>query len=329
MKRKNFFILILSIIALLLIGFGVILTIKYFKGSPISLAGLPLCTDSDGGQNYFKKGTVTAWFGAVTYTDYCYNKQMLVEYYCWGASAKSEYRSCTLGCENGACRDTLLTVLSPKAGEKWETGKTYPIIWEVKLLGELTEVRGNVAFKISLYSGNQYWGDLGISDVLIASGYGRGVMRWTIPPMLFPGDNFKIVIIGFIEDRDVRGESGYFSISNPSAVQLPDLVIRDIWSEKPYIKVSYCNIGATESNETFLIKLRNENTGKEYGGNPAYRFSVPLPGECKTTGGFSYSLLDLKSGQRATLTGIIDWENRVRESNENNNTFTKQNLYIK
>jgi len=112
-------------------------------------------------------------------------------------------------------------------------------------------------------------------------------------------------------------------ISRGASTNLPDLVIEDIFYQSPYIRVKYCNQGNGVSTSDFLIKLRNEATGKEYGGNPYYRFSVPEPGECKTTGGYTPGLIGLSYGQRATVTGIIDWEGRVQETNEKNNSFTK------
>ncbi|MBC7073821.1 hypothetical protein H5T58_00285 [Candidatus Parcubacteria bacterium] len=104
---------------------------------------------------------------------------------------------------------------------------------------------------------------------------------------------------------------------------LPDLVVRDIFWQYPYIYVKYCNLGKGTSASDFLIKLRNNQTGQEYRGNPYYRFPVPKPGECKLTGGYTPGLVGLQYGQSASVTAIIDWEGRVAESNENNNSFTK------
>jgi uncharacterized repeat protein (TIGR02543 family) len=104
---------------------------------------------------------------------------------------------------------------------------------------------------------------------------------------------------------------------------LPDLIVNDIYYQSPYIYVKYCNVGSGWSSSDFLIKLRNNQTGQEYGGNVAYRFAVPQPGECKITGGYTPSLIGLNPGQSASITATIDWEQRVKESNENNNTLTK------
>lgn len=104
---------------------------------------------------------------------------------------------------------------------------------------------------------------------------------------------------------------------------LPDLVVTDIFYDYPYIRVKYCNLGEGVGSGDFLIKLRNNQSGQEFGGNPYYRFAIPRPKECKLTGGYTPSLIGLTYGQTASVTAIIDWEQRVVESNENNNTFTK------
>lgn len=109
----------------------------------------------------------------------------------------------------------------------------------------------------------------------------------------------------------------------PTPSLLPDLIVQDIYYDEPYIRVRYCNIGSGTSTSDFLIKLKNNKTGQEYGGNPYYRFKVPQPGKCEVTGGYTPSLIGLSYGQFALVTAIIDWENRVVEANENNNLLTK------
>lgn len=119
------------------------------------------------------------------------------------------------------------------------------------------------------------------------------------------------------------GQSKYMDVCEKKELK-PDLTIKDIYYEGSYyIKVKYCNVGSGSSTDDFLIKLRNEDTGKEYPGNSYYRFKVPAPGKCAVTGGYTCSLIGLSYGERATVSAIIDWENRVDESNENNNVLTK------
>lgn len=73
-------------------------------GSCLVLANL-LCTDSDGGKNYEKAGTV---FDAelIEYRDNCLDKYHVIEYYCSGGTkgiAKKEEVFCHGQCVTGAC----------------------------------------------------------------------------------------------------------------------------------------------------------------------------------------------------------------------------------
>lgn len=79
------------------------------------------CTDSDGGKDYFEKGSTHGTMcaqGAMTrdWEDYCSDSNTLVEYYCVDsytvegptagpceANVKSTSHQCSEGCENGAC----------------------------------------------------------------------------------------------------------------------------------------------------------------------------------------------------------------------------------
>ena len=82
--------------------------------------GVTTCTDSDGGKNYYKKGTVT--LGAESKTDSCtyctgacqpsipcnVTCGAVVEYYCASDKIKSEIYVCPNGCEEGACIKTCV-----------------------------------------------------------------------------------------------------------------------------------------------------------------------------------------------------------------------------
>ncbi len=88
------------------------------------------CTDSDGGRDYYKKGTVTLSSG-VSRTDTCTYCTGLapspvycgavVEYYCEGNQIKSETFVCPNGCKDGACvsatRELNIDITSPGDGE--------------------------------------------------------------------------------------------------------------------------------------------------------------------------------------------------------------------
>jgi len=101
---------------------------------------------------------------------------------------------------------------------------------------------------------------------------------------------------------------------------LPDLVVKDIFY-KNGLAVTYANQGAGATGADFLVKWTANGTYRD--GNDYYRFWVPPPGKSNDTGGMSLSLFDLRPGQRVQVTAEVDWENRVRESNEDNNRLTK------
>ena len=93
------------------------------------------CTDSDGGKDYYTKGTVTD--EGKTYADYCIDSSTLREYFCLektagglGGVAEEDY-ACPYGCESGACKPGI-TVLSPNGGEEWSFGTLQTITWSSK-----------------------------------------------------------------------------------------------------------------------------------------------------------------------------------------------------
>jgi hypothetical protein len=103
---------------------------------------------------------------------------------------------------------------------------------------------------------------------------------------------------------------------------LPDLVITDIVHDGPYLRVKYRNASAGASGADFLIRI--EANGNKFDGNSYYRFVIP-PGDTEqTTGGFTLGLVGIKPGTEVSVAATIDWEDRVRESNESNNHFSKR-----
>ncbi len=60
------------------------------------------CIDSDGGLNYYLKGTSTLSNGSIL-TDYCSASFYLTEFYCANNSSFYSYVNCLGGCSNGAC----------------------------------------------------------------------------------------------------------------------------------------------------------------------------------------------------------------------------------
>lgn len=93
------------------------------------------CTDSDGGKDYYVKGTITEKRDGQTYThtDFCYaGGSVLSEYFCplsredFGVS---EDFTCPYGCEDGECLSaTSVTMLSPN-GSTLEQGQQTTITW--------------------------------------------------------------------------------------------------------------------------------------------------------------------------------------------------------
>ena len=63
------------------------------------------CTDSDGGLNYFVKGSIVGSIGTGSYEDSCINSSSLVERHCLGEDPNNftVVYTCANGCSNGAC----------------------------------------------------------------------------------------------------------------------------------------------------------------------------------------------------------------------------------
>lgn len=64
------------------------------------------CTDSDGGKNYYTKGTTWDRYSGVNQIDYCSGSKSLVEYFCLEGYRKSVLISCLQSCTSGACIKT-------------------------------------------------------------------------------------------------------------------------------------------------------------------------------------------------------------------------------
>jgi len=68
------------------------------------------CTDSDGGKNYYQKGTVT--YGSTVNTDTCSASGYLFEQYCINDKPAQATYWCTYGCKDGACYYQKITNIS-------------------------------------------------------------------------------------------------------------------------------------------------------------------------------------------------------------------------
>jgi hypothetical protein len=114
MSQKGFAPIIAIIIGIFVIGAGIIIYQSYKIRNIISPGA---CTDSDGGKNYYVRGTVS--YNGQTYTDECgmctgarLSKGpspsphcLLKEYYCDNNQVKSIWYNCPFGfsCESGRC----------------------------------------------------------------------------------------------------------------------------------------------------------------------------------------------------------------------------------
>ncbi|MCI0700919.1 MAG: hypothetical protein L0241_07540 [Planctomycetia bacterium] len=107
-----------------------------------------------------------------------------------------------------------------------------------------------------------------------------------------------------------------------TGTELPDLVITDITQETNNLVIHYLNKGKGSTGADFLILVRSGEV--KHNGNEYYRFRVPAPNTATKTGGLNLNLIGLVRGADAEVEATIDWEDRVRETDEKNNTFKKK-----
>ncbi len=146
--------------------------------------------------------------------------------------------------------------------------------------------------------------------------------------MIWLGALLSAVVIGF---GLLRSRPPAQAATPPLAQQevavtegLPDLVITEVYWDAPYIRVNYRNDGGwdTPQEKDFLVKIRSGE--REFEGNSHYRFPVPKHHREVSTGGYTIGLVGLQEGMQAEVTATIDWEGRVRESDETNNQLTRR-----
>ena len=97
-ERRNIIVIwIIIIIALLLLAFVAFsFTGNYLTNAPRS------CSDSDGGRDFYVKGVATNEKGQ-KFTDYCFSRNNLKEYYCQGNNVISKKHYCEGNCIEGIC----------------------------------------------------------------------------------------------------------------------------------------------------------------------------------------------------------------------------------
>jgi len=161
-----------------------------------------VCTDSDGGRNYYLKGITCV--GNYCETDFCLypielGYDLLNEYYCEGNEINAEIYPCVNGCKNGACfKEKPLTITSPHGGEKWQWGKTYDITW---MANQIQEV------KIDLYQEGGYYRTLVESWPAERERY-----SWEISHDIPLADNYQIRISDRENPEIYDKSKGYFGV---------------------------------------------------------------------------------------------------------------------
>ena len=192
------------------------------------------CTDSDGGTNYYVKGTTKGINDAMTggyieATDKC-EGSILYEYVCTQTAPNNKYPivvglykyTCPNGCLDGACIQSTtqpsITVTSPNGGETWQIGSTYNITWTSSAM---------TMSRIELVSSTS---PSGARDVIASNvNPSSGSYSWTLSSALIPsiatGGLFKVVAVGYDQTGSKIEDSSnnYFSIVAPTVGTL-DLV---------------------------------------------------------------------------------------------------------
>jgi subtilase family serine protease len=112
-------------------------------------------------------------------------------------------------------------------------------------------------------------------------------------------------------------------VTEPNEGAQPELTAQTITRDSSYYYVTYCNDGTGASSSTFTIKLTNTATDESFTSNPLDPFSVPAPGACATTGGFTCGLIgDPNCSQCVSVRASVDSDNGVAESDESDNDVT-------
>jgi len=181
------------------------------------------CTDSDGGKNYYVKGTVKHHIAYSMYndTDRCINHTTLEEYYCdKDGQAKAEIYSCPSDytCQDGACVKeeipvtSQIRVLSPNGGEKWVKGNNYLIKLEVQSPSSSAYDIVCVSIgktTIDLYKGGELYKEI-TQNFSLKDNY-----FWKIPADIPTGNDYKIKISTIVPPCGIIFDTSdnYFSIT--------------------------------------------------------------------------------------------------------------------
>ena len=166
---------------------------------------ISVCTDTDNGRNYEKKGAVV--YNDLVYTDYCIDTSKLREYYCQNNIKHEDDEVCAAGCNNGACNAVVdaINLTSPTGGETWQLGQTYDITWTSTGITDANIwLSFPAGFTCKLMNMFAYVGKYSVtlSDDLCFNMFGAG-------SSILPG-KYKIKIFG--DSDSITDESGEFDI---------------------------------------------------------------------------------------------------------------------
>ncbi len=202
---------------------------------PVNVYASDTCADSDGGIDYYTKGTIQYKEydinGSIITTsdhgDSCvdaiiggnYKKNVLREYYC-DANNKVQYEhfECLYGCQSDACNKVApVKVISPNGGESWQVEKPYSIKWDSinNATGQATIDLYKAGAKIKTLLGTEL--NIDLSSVASSSPDYVSTWKivWTPDSSLTAGSDYKIRIAD--STSKIYDESdNYFSIVNPN-----------------------------------------------------------------------------------------------------------------
>ena len=196
------------------------------KSVTVNVVQQQTCTDSDGGWDYYVKGTCTDAMGS--YTDACNGLHGIEEYSCvstdntilypsgWKcvADLQEGINKCPYGCENGAClreAKKSITVISPNGGERWEVGKKHTIKWRGEGVDKVNIFLDKREYA-SVNENNDYPG-IGVYYQIASSIDNTGSYSWLISQNTESGEYYSIrVMAANSSDSWVYDRSDYFSI---------------------------------------------------------------------------------------------------------------------
>ena len=290
-----------------------------------------VCTDSDGGVNYYKKGEVIDKYGK--YTDYCY-MNYLREYYCTSYGIASfTLRYCSQGCSNGACTkeevqkqpDLTITDITHYVKVDGDGVKRFYTAATIKNIGN----KDAGGFSVYRYVNGAFSCSGGYRELKKDSSV--TLTCGTPCNRLNTGENtitYKVDVHNQVDELNETNNEKTIKITNPCE-EKPDLIVTDIsWTpanpkigDEIKFKVTVKNIGTISvPSPPTLVKIPSIGYGPGSGGGG--RSSSIAPGDSLIYDFSSYPV-KIDSPGNYEVISIVDYANRVDESNEGNNKRTE------